>query len=151
MGFVKTFYSRIKPGSHEVVQPTYQQDIVGEVQQWDERDIVFSRSDLYNTYGEGSSEFHAYYALHPEWLDIDTKTNRMPGLGRTGDGDSPMMAAQFAAIQTLRHFGSMEINESTPIGITDPERSAPQLSAGGLTVSARKPRVRNCSAEKIIG
>ncbi len=124
MKFLKPFFTHIKPGPREVEFPTYHQDIVGDIMRWDERDIVFSRSDLYNKYGAGSPEFQDYYKLHPEWRAIDTKTNLMPGLGRTGDGDSPMFAAQFAAIHMLRQFDSTDVSKSDKITGANPERAA---------------------------
>ncbi len=123
----QSFFSQFKPGPRTVAQPTYCQDIVGEIRQVDERDIVFARSDLYRVSGEGSSGFQEYYAQHPEWLDIDIKTNRMPGLGRTGDIDSPMMDAQFAAIQSLRHFGSAENAKNEPGTSIIPYRAAQKI------------------------
>ncbi|TFG72402.1 MAG: hypothetical protein E4H27_02680, partial [Anaerolineales bacterium] len=129
MDFALSFINRIKPGPREVTQPTYSQDIVGDIQQVDERDIVFARSDLYHAFGEDSPDFREYYTQHPEWLDIDIKTNRMPGLGRTGDIDSPMMDAQFAAIQSLRHFGSLEIEKKLPVTGTTPHRAAQKIKA----------------------
>ena len=101
----------------------------GKYEQVDERDIVFARSDLYHVSGEDSPEFQEYYAQHPEWLDIDIKTNRMPGLGRTGDIDSPMMDAQFAAIQSLRHFGSAENAENEPGTSIIPHRAAQKIKS----------------------
>ncbi len=88
------------PGS--VMTPTYTADVVGAIQRYDERDMVFARADLFHHYGVDSPEFAAYYAEHPDLLAIDRKTNAMPGLGHTGGIDTPMFAAQFAAIRHLR-------------------------------------------------
>ena len=110
--------SRRKTHRHEVENPTYHRDITGEIKRWDERDIVFARSDLYRTYGEESDDFAAYYKLHPEWREIDSTTNSMPGLGRTGGGDSPMFEAQFAAITQLGKPSTTNANASRP-NLTD--------------------------------
>ncbi len=81
--------------------PTYVKDIVGDVEQWDQRDIVFARSDLFHFFGENSPQYEAYYQAHPEHLEYDAKVNKMPGLGRTGGVDAPMFATQFAMLVQL--------------------------------------------------
>jgi len=89
------------PGPVDV--PTYTADIVGDIKRFDERDMIFARSDLFLDSGPDSEEFRAYYAAHPEYLEIDTKINAMPGLGHTGGHDTPMFAAQFAATDHLHY------------------------------------------------
>jgi ferredoxin len=91
--------------------PTYVKDIVGEVMQWDQRDIVFARSDLFYFFGENSPQFEAYYRVHPEHLKYDAKVNKMPGLGRTGGVDTPMFSTQFAM---LAHLGSEDKVDGEP-------------------------------------
>jgi ferredoxin len=83
-------------------RPTYARDVVGEIRRYDPRDHVFARADLHQRYGPDSPEFAAYYARHPDLLEIDTKTHAMPGLGHTGGIDTAMFEAQFAAINLLR-------------------------------------------------
>lgn len=112
-----------------VAAPTYTQDTVGHIHRFDERDIVFARADLYQRFGVDSAEFKAYYEKHPEWLDIDIKTNAMPGLGRYGGIDTPMYAAQFGAI---RHLSGEAIVDGEPAPRkTDltPERAAEKVKA----------------------
>lgn len=79
-----------------VKEPTYVNDIVGEIKPWDERDIVFARTDLFLLFGKDSDEFNTYYERHPEYLEYDTKVNRRDELGKTGSVDTPMFSAQFS-------------------------------------------------------
>ncbi len=84
--------------------PTYERDLVGrlgEIQRWDERDIVFARKDFFRYFGTDSAQYKAYYEAHPEYLEYDTKVGNMPGLGRTGGVDAPMFETQFAAIARI--------------------------------------------------
>ena len=76
-------------------EPTYFKDIVGDIDQWDERDIVFARTDLFEYFGEDSREFRIYYASHPELLEYDKKVNQRNNMGKTGGIDKPMFEAQF--------------------------------------------------------
>ena len=81
--------------------PTYVKDIVGDVRQWDERDILFARADLFRYFGADSPEYEAYYEAHPEYLEYDTKIGHLPNLGRTGGVDAPMFDAQFEVIKEI--------------------------------------------------
>lgn len=78
--------------------PTYEQDIVGDIKQWDERDILFARKDLFHYFGVDSPEYQAYYEAYPEHLEFDAKIGPLQELGKTGGVDSPMFEAQFMAI-----------------------------------------------------
>jgi 2-hydroxy-3-keto-5-methylthiopentenyl-1-phosphate phosphatase len=49
----------------KVDAPTYLNDITGEIKRWDERDIVFARKDLLRYFGADSTEYRAYYEIHP--------------------------------------------------------------------------------------
>ncbi|MBI2986416.1 MAG: hypothetical protein HYY45_06580 [Deltaproteobacteria bacterium] len=55
--------------TRRVDQPTYVRDIVGSVERFDQRDILRNRHLLQ----PGSPEYRAYYALHPEWEEKDTR------------------------------------------------------------------------------
>jgi Pyruvate/2-oxoacid:ferredoxin oxidoreductase delta subunit len=89
------------PIANEVNLPTYEQDRVGVVKPWDERDILFARKDFFRYFGSDSPEYKAYYEAHPEFLEYDTKMGNAPGLGRTGGVDVPMFEAQFEAIKKI--------------------------------------------------
>ena len=58
--------------------PTYIDDVVGDIEQVDARDIVFARTDLFSLFGTESPQFKDYYARHPERLEIDQKI--IPGI-----------------------------------------------------------------------
>ena len=91
---IKATLRRRWPFSYRTAQPTYERDRVGAVRQWDERDIVFTRSDLFRYFGVESAQYADYYAEHPEYLDYDTRLNTPElGLGRTGGVDQPMFEA----------------------------------------------------------
>jgi ferredoxin len=98
-----------------VDRPTYERDRVGEVKQWDERDILFARRDLLQYFGSGTPQFKAYYEAHPEHLEYDAKIDTLPGLGRAGGPDIAMFGAQFAGIRQIA-------SESTVDGEPSPDR-----------------------------
>jgi reductive dehalogenase len=89
------------PIANEVNLPTYEQDRVGVVKLWDERDILFARKDFFRYFGSDSPEYKTYYEARPELLEYDTKIGNAPGLGRTGGVDAPMFEAQFEAIKKI--------------------------------------------------
>ena len=112
-----------------VDEPTYVKDIVGEIKRVDERDIVFARADLFQRYGSDSPLFKTYYQSHPEYLEIDEKINRMPGLGRTGGIDASMFEAIFEAI-TKMGLDSFVDGEPAPQRVEiPPERAAQKVKA----------------------
>ena len=96
-------------------RPTYERDRVGEVKQWDERDILFARRDLFQYFGAGTPQFEAYYDAHPEHLEYDAKIDTLPGLGRAGGLDIAMFGAQFGAVTKIA-------SESTVDGEPGPNR-----------------------------
>ncbi|MDF1513950.1 MAG: reductive dehalogenase domain-containing protein, partial [Anaerolineae bacterium] len=105
-------------------KPTYTADIVGDITRIDERDIVFSRSELIHEYGESSPECESYYNRHPEWREVDLKTNAMSGLGHTAGRDAGMFTAPLDAIESLRFTSSIEPEiVPSPVSI-DPGRAA---------------------------
>ncbi len=115
--------------SKRIDQPTYAQDIVGEIKRWDERDIVFARSDLFDYFGVDSPEFQAYYGAHPEYLDIDTKIRKGHDLGWTGGIDTPMFGVQFAAINPIGPESLVDGPLATQQVVLPPERAAEKVKA----------------------
>jgi len=101
MSRLKKAIRQALPIAKEVAVPTYEQDKVGEIKRWDERDIVFARKDFFRYFDTDSPEYRAYYEAHPEHLGYDTKVGHMPGLGRTGGVDKPMFEAQFATVSKV--------------------------------------------------
>lgn len=76
-------------------------NLVGEIQRWDERDIVFARQDLFSYFGESSEQFGVYYQAHPQHLVFDQKISQKKPLGSGNPLDAPMFAAQFAFLEEL--------------------------------------------------
>jgi len=103
--------------NHRVEVPTYAEDVVGKIGRWDERDILFARSDLFEHFDADSAEFRAYYAAHPAYLEIDTKINAMPALGRHGGVDCAMFEAQFG---TLTRIGTEAFVDGEPASVKTP-------------------------------
>jgi len=93
--------TNVLSGGKALNAPTYVKDTIGEIKQWDERDIVFARSDLFHFFGSETDVYRAYYAAHPEFLDYDIKVSKMSGLGRTGGIDTPMFDVQFDIAREL--------------------------------------------------
>jgi len=82
-------------------RPTYTPDIVGDIERWDEREILFARSDLWHHFGPDSPEFQAYYAAHPDHRAYDAKIHQMPPLGYTGGIDVPMFGASMRILDEI--------------------------------------------------
>ncbi len=108
-------------------QPTYAADIVGPIGQWDERDIVFARSDFWDYFDEDSPQRRAYYETHPDLFAYDEKVNNLPPMGRTGGVDFPMFDVQF---DVINHIGCENVVDGKPapdrIEIA-PERAAEKV------------------------
>ena len=84
-----------------VKQPTYTNDLEGDIARWDERDIVFARKDLFRYFGEDTEQFKGYYQMHPEHFAFDQKISRRKPLGSDNPMDAPMFAAQFDFLDEL--------------------------------------------------
>jgi len=117
------------PIAKEVDLPTYERDRVGAVKQWDERDIVFARKDLFRYFGVDSPQYRAYYAVHPEFLEYDAKVGNAPELGRTGSIDVPMFEAQFEAISKIGPELFVDGGPAPQRADISPERAAAKVKA----------------------
>jgi len=122
---LKEAIKRALEKTKEVDTPTYERDVVGAIDRWDERDIMFARDDLFYIYGKDSAEFKAYYEAHPEYLEVDTKISQMPELGRTGGVDIPMFISQFDVIAKLGAEGMVD-GDSAPEKTEIPSERASQ-------------------------
>ena len=113
----------------KVDAPTYLNDITGEIKRWDERDIVFARKDLLRYFGVDSTEYRAYYEIHPEHLECDVKIGALRELGATGGIDLSMSDAQF---DTIKVIGSEAIVDGQPASVITeipPHRAAKKVKA----------------------
>ena len=117
------------PVPKEVALPTFEKDRVGDVKQWDERDIVFARKDFFRYFSTDSPEYKAYYEAHPEHLAYDTKVGHMPGLGRTGGVDVPMFEAQFDAIKKIGAESFVDGEPAPEIVEIPPRRASGKVKA----------------------
>ena len=121
---------QLLPGPRKFDEPSYAQDIVGEIQRWDERDIVFARADLFRFFGTDSPQYRAYYRAHPGYLEYDTKISRMRGLGRTGGIDSPMFEAQFEMMRKIS-------TEPFVAGLSDAALHPPEIPAARAALKVK--------------
>lgn len=112
-----------------VGEPTYQRDIVGSVEKWDERDIVFARTDLFEYFGEDSQIFKEYYQQHPEYLEFDKKVNRKNDLGKTGGVDKPMFEAQFEVADKISPELFVDGEPSNEQMVISPKRASEKVKA----------------------
>jgi len=112
-----------------VSEPTYQRDIVGSIEKWDERDIVFARTDLFEYFGEDSNVFKEYYQKHPEYLEFDKKVNRRDDMGKTGGIDKPMFAAQFEIADKISPESFVDGEPSNEQIVISPERASEKIKA----------------------
>lgn len=81
---------------------------MNEIEQFDERDNVFSRRDL----KPGSPEYEDMYHRHPEWKEVDDHIRSLPGLGaHTSPADLPMFGAP---AWFMRRIGAPDFVDGTP-------------------------------------
>jgi ferredoxin len=124
-----------------IEQPTYSQDIVGEINQWDERDIVFARNDLFEYFDGESLEREAYYEAHPDLLDYDSKLHAMPGLGRTGGVDIPMFITQFDVCELVGTEDIVDGRTASRQAQIPPERAAKKVKSFADVLGADLVRI----------
>ncbi len=110
-----------------VGEPTYQRDIVSSIEKWDERDIVFARTDLFEYFGEDSQIFKKYYQQHPEYLEFDKKVNRRNDMGKTGGIDKPMFEAQFEIADKISPEAFVDGEPSNKQIVISPERASEKI------------------------
>jgi len=115
--------------SRAVEVPTYEHDRVGEIERWDERDIVFARKDFFRYFGPDTPQYKAYYEAHPELLEYDTKIGSLSGPGRTGGVDAPMFETQFAAIARIGTEAFVDGEPASNKVTIPPERAAEKVKA----------------------
>jgi NAD-dependent dihydropyrimidine dehydrogenase PreA subunit len=115
--------------TNHVDRPTYEKDIVGEISRWDERDIVFARTDLFQRFGEGSPEFEAYYAGHPDYLEYDRKISQVYSLGESGGIDEPMVDAQMGSATIIGANAVVDGGPSPERTVLPPTRAAEKVKA----------------------
>lgn len=82
------------PNGQETDTPTYEADIVGEIQRYDQRHNMFARVDI-RKLGPENPDYQALYAEHPEWEAVDEEIVNMPPLGQGGKYDNAMVGALF--------------------------------------------------------
>jgi ferredoxin len=129
------------PGAREVAHPTYTSDIVGEIERWDERDILFARKDFFRYFSPESEQYRRYYAEHPNFLAYDTRIGKMAGLGRTGGIDEPMFDAQFeiTAKMGVEHF--VDGDPAAEKAALTPERAAQKVKALARFLGAAQVKI----------
>jgi hypothetical protein len=92
--------------------------IVGDVEQWDEREIVFAR----NAYLQpDSEEYEAFYRKHPEWEEADAKRREVGGplgaMGKLGKSqEAPNRAALMASALFAMQLGTPDKVKLEPRG-----------------------------------
>lgn len=116
--------------------PTYTRDIVGEIKQWDERDILFARGDLFRFFGTHAPQYKAYYKEHPEFLEYDRTVDNMGDLGRTGGIDGPMFEAQFMAARSVGPEAFVDGEPASQRADIPPGRAARKLKELALFLGA---------------
>lgn len=131
MGFKRPLTKRAR-----VARPTYDSDRVGEIHRWDERDVLFARSDLLLKYGKGSPEYEAYYKEHPEHLEYDRKVTANYGLGKTGGMDTPMYTAQFESVAAIASESFVDGEPATHKTVLQPSRAAEKVKAFAALLGA---------------
>jgi reductive dehalogenase len=117
------------PWDKRVDEPSYVRDVVGEIERWDERDIVFARRDLFRYFEPDSREREGYYATHPDLLERDSEWSDVPPIGATGGVDAPMFESQLAAIRSMAPESLVDGRPSAERVAVTPGRAAKKLRA----------------------
>jgi hypothetical protein len=81
--------------------PTYTKDIVGKIEQFDERDTIFAVHDLIRYFGEDSPASKEYFAVHPDEKKFYELQSQKLKLGSTGKEDIPFFSSQFWALHLI--------------------------------------------------
>ena len=84
-----------------VKRPTYEKDIQGRINRFDERDMVFARQDLIRSFGVNSEQYLRYFADHPGAAKFHTQLSKKTPLGGLNLSDAPMFRAQFTLIDLI--------------------------------------------------
>jgi reductive dehalogenase len=109
--------------------------MVGNVERYDERDIVFARN---RTLSPGTDQYKTYYKLHPEYEAYDAARRERGGpLGKPGSIDKPKdrpnVAATLASLSIPLHLSTFEkFNPSQ-----HPEFSQQRVELSPQSASAR--------------
>lgn len=82
-------------------RPTYEIDIKGDIDRFDERDMLFARQDLIRSFGVDSEQYKKYFSQHPDAEKFHTKLSKKQPLGGLNPSDAPMFCAQFKLIDML--------------------------------------------------
>ena len=96
-------------------KPTYEKDVRGEINRFDERDMVFARQDLIRSFGVNSEQYLRYFSEHPDAAKFHTKMSKKPPLGGLNPSDAPMFQAQFKLIDLI---GTESIVDGEPVKTT---------------------------------
>lgn len=117
-------------------QPHYMSDIAGEIQRFDERDMIFARQDLVRYFGEDSPEYKNYFADKSDLEKYHQRMSRMAPLGGENLSDAPMFRAQFKLIDRLggeTYVDGAPAHQKTEFS---PERGAIKVKATALNYGA---------------
>jgi len=82
-------------------KPTYVKDIQGDINRFDERDMVFARQDLIRSFGVESEQYHQYFTDHPDAAKFHIQMSKKMPLGGLNPSDAPMFRAQFKLIDLI--------------------------------------------------
>jgi len=122
--------SRLLMAGRELKAPTYQRDRIGAITQWDERDVVFARKDLFRYFGVDSAVYREYYAVHPEHLAYDSRIGNLRELGQSGSAaDIPMFDAQFDALARIGAESYVDGEPASERVSLSPARAAEKVKA----------------------
>ena len=84
-----------------IKKPTYEKDIRGGINRFDERDMVIARQDLIRSFGVDSAQYLRYFTEHPGAAKFHTRLSRKTPLGGLNLSDAPMFRAQFELIDKI--------------------------------------------------
>ena len=126
---LKKAISGALPVTKRVDLPTYTSDIIGPIEPWDEREVLFARHDLFRYFGPDTQQYRAYYQAHPEHLAYDAKIDNLPALGRTGGIDAPMFDAPFEAVRKISADSSVDGQPTSQRTRIRPGRAAEKVKA----------------------
>lgn len=109
-----------------VGEPTYNHDVAGPLEPFDERDCVFARREL----SPGSLEYIDHYSSHPDHRPFDDEMRSLPYLGHTEPPENAaMLHSLFASMLLLGRDEVVEGRYGPGAAGVDPVDIAPEKAS----------------------
>jgi len=116
----------------------YIEDIVGKINRFDERDMMFARQDLVRYFGKDSDQFTAYFSRYPDEEKFHLDLQGKVPLGGKNLSDAPMFRSQFKWLDEMGSDGDVEGVPASQKTIIEPSRASLKIKATAKIYGADK-------------